>query len=81
MFLQDCFPHGLQGACKADILDYKYDDDERTIVVCFVTIQNNLVTCVTWTKKSPICSRALTKSQNHVGFKPRKMLKPIKAQW
>ena len=35
MFQQDFFAHVLQGACKADILDCKSEDDDGTILCAF----------------------------------------------
>ena len=44
-------------------------------------VQKSLTTCVTWMKKSSLGSIVLTKDQNHVGLKARKILTHIKTQW
>ena len=62
-------------------MDFKYEDDKGKKVVCVEMPPKILITCVTWTKKSSLGLRALTKAQNHVGLKPRNMLTPIKTQW
>ena len=81
MFRHYIFTHALKGACKADILYCKSEDDEGKIVVCVATVQKILFTCVIWTNKSSLGSRAQTKAQKYVGLKPLKMLTPIKTRW
>ena len=81
MFQLDFFANALQDAFKAAVLDCKSKDDEGTIAVCVAIDQNIIMTCVMWTKNSSLCSRALTKAQNHVGLKPCNMLTPIKTRW
>ena len=49
--------------------------------MCVKNPPKNLTNCVTWTKKSSIGSRALTKAQNYVRLKPRRILTPIKTLW
>ena len=54
MFRQDSFSHALQVACKAKVLDCKYEDDKGTITMCVATVQKIIMNFVTWTKKSSL---------------------------
>ena len=49
--------------------------------MCVATVRRSHATCTTWTEKSSLVSRALTKVENIFGLKPRKMLTPIKKRW
>ena len=53
----------------------------RAKLLCVLQQSENLVTCVTWTKKSSLGLRSLAKTQNYARLKPHKMLTPIKTQW